>query len=255
LGDQKSVPVKTLTTEGDFNYFEDDQMQVLGVQTQEKQLTVYVVLPKQRHGLNHLEKQRLQYGKQLQQLLDNCDSKRQSLKVRLPVFQIVHKLDAKEMLRKLGVEDAFEGEEADFTGIQADQEEHLLKYGRRQTGGFEDIDVEKAVKQHQQKEEHLHLNKFIHQATIQINENGIDAASGKNPHEKKSGTQKQKVAKKDDQEEDWEGKEDDGEFRADHAFAYIVKHNPSNQVILLGRVIDATQQIQQDNLRDDPDKE
>jgi len=239
LGDKKPTSVKVLETEGEFNYFEDDQMQVLGVQTQEKQMTVYVILPKERHGLNNLEKQRLQYGKQLQQLVNNCDRKKHALKVQLPTFQIAYKLDTKQMLKHMGVEDAFDGDEADFSGISEEApEEHLLKHGRRQTGGLEDIDAKRAGQQ--QKQNQVHLNKLIQQATIQIDENGIDSASGQSRDSGKS-----KPAKESEEERE-EFESDDTHFHADHAFAFIVKHNPSNQMLLMGRVIDATQKTEKE---------
>jgi len=238
LGEQKPTQVKTLETEGDFNYFEDEQMQVLGVQTQEKQLTMYVILPKQRHGLNKLEKQRIQYGQQLQEIMDRCDSRKQSLKVQLPAFQITYNMDAKQTLRKMGIEDAFDGDQADFSGISDEPEEHLLKHGRRQTGGLEDIDVKKAGQQYKQQHQ-LHLNKLIQQATIQVDENGLDAASGKS----QSSKSKQSKSESDEEKEDWE-KEDHHQFHANHAFAFVVKHNPTNQLLLIGRVIDAAQKAE-----------
>lgn len=139
-------------------------MQVLGLQTQEKQLTIYIILPKERNGLNQLEKQRIQYGKQLQQLLDAVDGRKETLKVQLPVFQIVHKMDTKQILRKLGVENAFDGDDADFSAINEEVAEETLHYGRRQTGGLEDVDAKKAAEKQQQ----LHLNKLIQLATIQV---------------------------------------------------------------------------------------
>jgi len=236
LGDQQPTTVKMLQAEGEFNYFEDSDLKMLGVQTQEKQLTTYIVLPKRRHGLNQVEKQRLQYGKQLQQLMEECDSSKQSLKVHLPYFQVAHQMDVKDTLRKMGIEDAFEGDQADFTGIQEEHhDEQLLKYGKRQTGGLEDIDVERAARQHKQQQDHLHLNKILQQASIQIGEQGIDAASDHTQH---SGKQKQTGRDEDEPREQHE-------FVADHAFVFMVKHNPSNQVLLIGRVVDAMQEAGQ----------
>lgn len=158
---------QVLQTEGEFSYTENEQMKVLGMQTQEKQLTVYVFLPKDRHGLSQMEKQRIQYGQQLQQLMDHCDSSKQTVKVELPAFQIIYKMDTKQLLRKLGIEDAFDGDQADFSGVNDETEQEvLLKYGRKQAGGLEDIDVKKAAKQYKQGHQ-LHLNKLVQQATIQ----------------------------------------------------------------------------------------
>jgi len=244
LGEKQSVVVKTLQAEGDFNYFEDNQLQIVGVQSQEKQLTTYLILPKHKNGLNKLEKQRIQYGKQLEKLIDDCDASSQTLKIQVPLFffQIVHELDAKNVLQKMGIEDAFDLDKADFSGIHNEQgqEEHLLKYGR-QTGGLEDVDAKGAKRQQQQKLNYLHLNKFIQQVTIQISENGIDSANSQN--QQYHGKQPTKDHKNEDDQ--WERGEDN-EVKIDHAFAFMVKHNPSNQLILIGRVIDPTQHIEPD---------
>jgi len=252
LGEKQSVAVKTLQAEGDFNYFEDDQLQIVGIQSQEKQLTTYIILPKHKNGLNKLEKQRIQYGKQLEQLIDACDSSSQTLKIQLPLFQIVHELDSKDVLQKMGMEDAFDFDRADFSGIHDEngQDEHLLKYGRK-TGGLEDVDTKGAKRQHhQQKSNYLHLNKFIQQATIQINENGLDSANSQN--QQYQGKQQPKDHKKDDDQSEGEG---DNEMKIDHAFAFMVKHNPSNQLLLIGRVIDPTQHIEPDQHQGDRESE
>jgi len=239
LGDQKPTSVKVLQSEGDFNYYEDEQLQIVGVPTQEKQLTMYVILPKNRHGLHQVEKRRLQYGKQLEQLLGQCDSKKLTMKVQVPTFQIVHKTDAKQTLRKMGVEDAFDSDAADFSGVSDQVEtENVLNYGRRHTGGLEDIDVKKAVQQ--QKEHQIHLNKLIQLATIQVDENGISEASG---HGVQASKLKPSKSDSDDEKEEYE-KNDRIQFQADHAFVFVVKHNPTNQLLLIGRVVDATQKAE-----------
>lgn len=247
LGDQQSINVKTMQTEGDFNLYEDNQLQVLGVQTQDKQLTMYVILPKERNGLNRLEKQRLQSGKQLQQLLDNCDSKKQTLKVQLPLFQAVHKMDSKRLLRKLGVENAFDADQSDFSGIVEENEnEHMLKHGQRQTGGLEDIGSTKNSRKHQ-----MHFNKFIQQATIQINENGIDAATGNS--QQQTGAQKQ--SKTGNRDESKYGEKSQKQFQADHPFVFVVKHNPSKQMLLIGRVVDPSEQYEQEKQEQENDQD
>lgn len=231
LGEQHANNVKMLQTEGEFYYFEDQQMQVLGIQTSEKHLTLYVILPKERDGLSQLEKHRLQNGNHLHQLLAKCESRTRMVNVKLPMFQAVHKMDSRNMLRKLGVQHAFDADECDFTGIVDDQEQDpLLKYGRRQTGGLEDVTSKKSTRQHRQR---LHFNKFIQQATIQINENGIDAAN--NQFQVLTQKQSKTVTEK---EESKQTGQSQNQFHADHAFMFAVKHNPSGHLLLIGRVVD-----------------
>jgi len=229
LGDQQATPVKMLQATGDFNLVEDRDMRVLGVQTQDRQLTMYVVLPKRRHDLNKIEKQRLQYGAQLQQLLEECDSSKHTLTVQLPHFQIAYKMDAKQTLQQLGIEEPFDGDMADFGGIQ--QDEQLLKHGKRQTGGLEDVDTQPTPgKQAQQ----FHLNNIHTFATIQVSEQGLDSANG------------QKLSNQQDKQKSTDHEDNEtnnvDQFVADHAFAFMVKHNPTNQLIFIGRLVDATQE-------------
>jgi serine protease inhibitor len=263
LGEQRASTVKMMQTEGTFNYYEDEQMQVLGVPTEEKQLTVYFLLPKDRHGLNQMDKHRIQFGKQLEQILIQCDSNKRNVNVQLPQFQIVHKSEeAKRVLRKLGVEDAFDGDQADFSAISETPKEHLLKHGRRQTGGLEDIDVQRAKDQYQRQQQgQLHLNKMIQLVTVQVDENGLNSAIGQHAHMGKAKLHRN-TDQDDDDDDDKDNADSDSDdrdtdrnrFKVDHAFAFIVKHNPTKQMLMIGRVVDVLQKpINDGNNRDETD--
>jgi len=199
---------------------------------------LYVIVPKEKDGLIEVEKLHLQDSVELKRLLDQTDRQVRNVEVHLPKFQIKHKIDVRRTLRKRGVTDAFDPRRADFSGI---------------TGGsqYENDD------EHTGQEQKLHLNKFIHQSTIKITENGITATSGSQAEEYEGHQNRfprHNYGNQGVDSDKWETFSDMISFlrrdrettghkvvRANHAFAFVVKHNPTKQLIVVGRVIDAAQ--------------
>lgn len=77
-----------------------------------------------------------------------CSCHRYDLKLSLPKFDIETRADLKEPLRRLGVHDAFDAFDADFTGI------HVPTAG-----------------------DSIHIDRVIHQATIGVDEEGCEASA------------------------------------------------------------------------------
>jgi len=298
LGSQQPKPVKVLQSQGQFKYYEDEQLQVVGVPTEKQELTLYVILPKHKHGLNKVEKQQIQDGQQLKELLNNADQVKKQVQIELPKFQIKHKIDAKQTLRQQGANAPFDPDQADFSGIDGHkQQQKGQKWGKLDDEDDDDQqnqydqDDQDIQNQQQKKGQQLHLNKLIHQATIKVNEQGISAAQqnqqqeqgkgkGKGPYgidddddqdeqnddddqddddqqekwekdeyvEQIFGGQKQKWQKQQQQQQQQYGDGIGGglkkKVKANHAFAFAVKHNPSNQIVMVGRVVDASQKPQ-----------
>jgi len=275
LDTKKVKHVEVIETEGRFKYYEDELVKIVGLPTEKKQLTMYVIVPKDKDGLTDVEKLHLQDGVQLKQLLDVTDQRVRHVGVQLPKFQIKHKIDVRRTLRKQGVTDAFDSQRADFSGItgqnQYEDEEESQQYERYQTrqrrnpflnSQDEDETMEYTGRQ-ERREQKLHLNKFIHQTTIKITEQGITATTGsQSPFEPEEQTERTfgrqgRRHRGDDYEIDEEmntfdeisgfnrrEQEPTGQrvmVKANRAFAFVVKHNPTNQVVMVGRVIDAAQ--------------
>jgi serpin B len=271
LGNQQPKTVQMLQSQGQFNYYEDEQLQVVGVPTQQQELTLYVIVPKDKDGLNQIEKQQIQNGQQLQQLLEQADQQQEQVDVELPKIQIKHKIDAKQTLRKQGIQDVFDADQADLSGISGQQQ-------GRQGQQYQDSDEEEDQYQQQDQDaqQQLHVNKLIHQATIKIDEQGINAARSQNQQQQ---DQYNDEDEEDEQEQRYRQQQQDrqelyedifaqrqgrqgrrqrrqgrqGQFqnqqgqvkvKANRAFAFAVKHNPSNQIVLVGRVVDAAQKGQ-----------
>jgi len=283
--------VEVLETQGRFKYYEDELVKVVGIPTQQKQLTLFVIVPKDKDGLTDVEKLHLQDSVELKKLLDKTNIHTRNVHVQLPKFQIKHKVDVRRTLRKQGVTDAFDPKRADFSGItgvprfqidemedsyQGIQGQHSFRrnpflniqnqnqYNRR---NFMDMDMDTDYETMgygqgigQQGQDHkLHLNKFIHQCTVKITENGITATTGSQTDEyeqqygrqfgRQYGRQGQSGLESNEYESfgDITGVLGRGQtgaqktIKANHAFAFVLKHNPTKQVVMVGRVIDAAQ--------------
>jgi serpin B len=268
LDSRKVKIVDVLETEGRFKYYEDELVKIVGLPTEQKEMTLYVIVPKEKDGLNQVEKLHLQDGVQLKSLLDRCDVHRRLVGVQLPKFQIKHKVDVRRTLRQQGVYDAFDTLRADFSGItgipksQVDELEHeQLSPIRRESlyGRMDDETMMDTPYYGTYGTEHkLHLNKFIHQSTIKITEQGITAVTGSgsyfddmldNEHNTMYGRSYRRnpfLNSEYSMMDEFSGflpRDITGEkiVKANRAFAFVLKHNPTNQLVFVGRVIDAAQ--------------
>jgi len=270
LDTKKVKHVEVIETQGRFKYHEDELVKIVGLPTEKKTLTLYVIVPKDKDGLTDVEKLHLQDGVQLKQLLDVTDQRVRHVGVQLPKFQIKHKIDVRRTLRKQGVTDAFDAQRADFSGItgqnQYEDEDESNQYERYQSrqrrnpflnSQYDDESNEYTGRQGQ--EQKLHLNKFIHQTTIKITEQGITASSGsQSPFDNDEQSERYGRQGRRHHQGEYENEEEMNMFdeitgfnrreqsgqhmiKANRAFAFVVKHNPTNQIVMVGRVIDAAQ--------------
>lgn len=257
LDSKKVKIVEVMETQGSFRYHEDELLKIVGIPTEQKELTFYVVVPKDKDGLTEVEKLHLQDGVQLKQLLDLADQKVRRVGVQLPKFQIKHKIDVRRTLRKQGVTDAFDPLRADFSGITGvgmydqdtyDQYETVTPFRRNPflTSEFDDETMTDNWRTGTQ-ERKLHLNKFIHQSILKISESGITATTGTMDDVQYERTRYGTMGG-----QEWEGVDEMTGFnireplsqkmvKCNRAFAFVVKHNPTNQLLFVGRVIDAAQ--------------
>lgn len=281
LDTKKVKVVEVMETEGRFKYFEDELVKIVGLPTKQRELTLYTIVPKDKDGLTDVEKVHLQDSVQLKQLLQKTDMHTRRVHVQLPKFQIKHKVDVRRTLRKQGVTDAFDSKRADFsgiTGINKYQQDEMEETSFRRNP-FVDIDSESGMWGQQrhlrsnpfednqregdmwgqgtmgQRETKLHLNKFIHQCTIKITENGITATTGSQTEESYEQYGHGRMSQGRLGGMDSEGLDMFDEtsgfgirdsssqnvVKANRAFAFVLKHNPTNQLVMVGRVIDAAQ--------------
>jgi serine protease inhibitor len=273
LGCQQPKPVQVLQSQGQFSYHEDEQLQVVGIPTQRQELTLYVIVPKDKDGLNEIEKHQIQNGQQLKQLLEQADQQKEQIDIELPKFQIKHKIDAKQTLQKQGVQDLCDADQADLSGINGQQGQQQRRR-QQQSDDSEDEYQQGQYEQDDQQGQQLHLNKLIHQATIKIDEQGISAARpGQEQRYEQDQDQDEYQQQGDEDDEDQQdqyeqqqlsrqdtyenifgqrrgqrqnrrqqrGQQGGRKVKVNRAFAFAVKHNPTNQIVMVGRVVDATQ--------------
>lgn len=291
LDTKKVKIVEVMETEGRFKYYEDELVKIVGVPTKGHELTMYVIVPKDKDGLTDVEKLHLQdTAQETTQLLNKVDRHTRRVHVQLPKFEIKHKVDVRRTLRKQGVTDAFDSKRADFSGITGvhsnyEQDEMEETYGQSSFRRNPFMDIESGYGKFEQqgrfrrnpfmdtemedgmygqtgkRETKLHLNKFIHQCTIKITENGITATTGSQTEESYEKYGRRNQGRMGGMEGGRFGgyeSEEIGSFdeinglglressgknvvKANRAFAFVVKHNPTQQLIMVGRVIDAAQ--------------
>ena len=108
-----------------------------------KKMSMVIFLPVEKHGLASLEEQLTLEN--LQASLSALEaSKPRKMKVYLPKFKLTQKFDMKDILSKMGVEEMFIRDKANFTGIADDP---------------------------------LYVSKVFHKAFVEVNEEGTEAAA------------------------------------------------------------------------------
>jgi serpin B len=260
LDTRKVKMVEVMETEGRFKYYEDELVKIVGLPTEQKEMTLYVIVPKEKDGLNEVEKMHLQDGVQLKQLLDLVDKHRRSVGVQLPKFQIKHKVDVRRTLRKEGVVDAFDPMRADFSGITGIPKSQIDNMESMYGNLYDETMLDTPLYNSYSTEQKLHLNKFIHQSTIKVTENGITATTGSGSYfddmlDTDYNTMYGRSYRRNpfllnneynmmDEMTGFFPREtimNEKIVKANRAFAFVLKHNPTNQLVFIGRVIDAAQ--------------
>jgi serpin B len=179
----ESVEADMMSLRGErFNYTETDDMQVLELPYTGKDVSMMILLPKE-NDLGDIEATLSCEG-----LGESIDwLKETSVDVYLPRFTFETKYFMKEDLIEMGMPTAFTPS-ADFTGIT-------------------EVEV-------------LFIDKVIHQAFIEVNEEGTEAAAATGVVMKRSGaTPPSKV------------------FRADHPFIFIIRDRVTGVILFMGRVM------------------
>ena len=180
--DKVKVPLMHLKE--DFKYCEDEKMQVIELPYKDNELSMLVLLPKEIEGLKELE------DTLTTESLNVLLSKMETMKVDVyfPKFKIVWgTFSLNNALIRLGMPDAFIYKKADFSGIN---------------GVVND----------------LYISGVFHQAFIEVNEEGTEAAAATGVVLSHSIP----IAPV---------------FCADHPFIFIIKDNRSGSILFMGRVM------------------
>ncbi|NXX92323.1 OVALX protein, partial [Centropus bengalensis] len=182
--EQESRPVQMMCQNGTFRVAEvaADKMKILEIPFTNEELNMLVLLPDDVSGLEQLEK-KISFEKITEWTSPSVMEKKR-VKVYLPRMEIQGKYNLSSVLMGLGMTDLF-SPSANLSGISP--------------------------------AESLKLSEFIHEAYMEVNEEGTELAESagvigdiKEPSEF-------------------------GDFKADHPFLFLVKHKPTNSVLFVGR--------------------
>ncbi len=182
-GQQADVPL--MYQQGDFTYWAGDGLKVLELPYTDGDLAMLVLLPDAPDGLSALEA-RLTAA--------NLSRWRASLRPRevrvfLPRFTSTSRFRLAEVLRSMGMTRLFTPGEADLTGMSRE-------------GG-------------------LSLSAVIHEAVVDVNEEGTEAVAATGSDVKSA-----------------EDLREPATFRADHPFVFLIQDNRSGIILFLGRQVD-----------------
>jgi len=182
--DQDKQTVQYMHETSSHRLAESDDLTALQLAYSHQDLSMLIVLPKARDGLRNLEKRLT--GKQLRDIVSRMQQR--PVKVQLPKFVVRSQIDLKDTLSKMGLKSMF-GDKANFDRMS---------------------------------ETPLKVDNGIHEAYINVNENGTEAAAAtafsmntrSMPH----------------------ATVEPVSFVADHPFLYAVMHKGTGAIVFLGRV-------------------
>jgi serpin B len=190
---KKKVAVPMMNKKQFSAYMETKQLQILqlpyqgaGKYNDKNRLSMTILLPRKKNGLAKLEK--MLTASKLDKLFKQLDW--QKVQVSLPKFKINSKFNLSRTLQRLGMTDAFNSK-ADFSGIDGTK--------------------------------NLSLDSVIHQAFVEVNEKGTEAAAATAIFMTRGLAPKVP------------------EFRADHPFIFLIRHNDSGNILFMGRVVNPIQ--------------
>jgi serpin B len=153
------------------------------------ELSMLILLPREIDGIGKLEKHLTLKG------IDRCRNllSMNSVDVLLPKFKVTSKLRLEEILSSMGMIDAFALDKADFSGLDGSRD--------------------------------LYIAAVIHQAFVEVNESGTEAAAATAVYMGWIGvTDVDPVKPK--------------RFHADRPFIFIIQENTTGCILFMGRVVD-----------------
>ena len=182
------IKIPLMQQAGEFQYGENAELQVLEMPYDGGDVSMVVILPRKVDGLAALEKKL-----SAETLSGWTDLLKPHKKVNVffPRFKMEYRMYMKETLTAMGMPDAFSESKADFSGMD----------GTRM----------------------LLIDKVIHKAFVEVNEEGTEAAAATVVlvRTKKAGPAIPS-------------------FRADHPFMFVIRDNTTGSILFMGRVLDPT---------------
>ncbi len=180
---KKSIQVDMMHKDAKFEYFKGNDFQAVELPYKGDKLSMMIILPTDRDGIKNLEKEFTL--KNLNTWRNNL--RKEKIKLSIPKFTINTRYYMKEYFKKLGMKLAFTTG-ADLSGMEPKKE--------------------------------LYIYKIIHQAFIDVNEEGTEAAAATAVVVNLKSIPKPIPI-----------------FKADHPFIFLIIYKPNNSILFLGEVV------------------
>jgi len=185
LASDEKVQVPTMHQKGEFGYYQGDGFQMLELPYKGEMLSMVFILPAKPDGLADLEKSLT--AETLAKWLGALKS--EEVAIAIPKFKATCRFRLEEALKSMGMPAAFSLPPADFSGIT----------------GVKD----------------LFIGAVIHQAFVDVNEKGTEAAAATAIVVKRGGAPQPPK----------------NVFRADHPFLFLLRDTRSGAILFMGRLM------------------
>jgi len=174
----------------EFNYAETNELQVLQMNYKGNELSMIVLLPK--NSISEVES--MLSAEKLEEWKKSMHER--DVYVYFPKFVFETKYLIADNLKEMGMPTAFSDTQTDFTGM---------------------YDADKTM-------ENIFISHVIHQAFVQVDEEGTEAAAATAVVMKAMSA----------------GPMDIPEFKADHPFIFLIQENSTGSILFIGKVVDPT---------------
>lgn len=181
LFDGTSVMAPTMHVTGQFAYAEDERCQALELSYADSPFSMVVLLPRGHDEIRDFDT--WLNAESLTRLLSSMAS--DWVQVSLPRFAIRFKASLAKHLQPMGLTDAFSAPPADFSGMDGSRD--------------------------------LYISDVVHEAFIEVNEEGAEAAAGAQPMD----TRIRQVK----------------EFTADRPFLFFIRHREAGSILFMGCIL------------------
>jgi serpin B len=185
---ERKVDVPMMHRTGGYRYAEDDAAQILELPYAKNEVSMVVILPRKADGLPQLE--RAMDAKWLGGAVGRLKG-RENVQVALPRFTMTAEFELSKPLSSMGMPLAFDPAKADFSGMST--------------------------------RERLAIDKVIHRAFVDVNEEGTEAAAATAVTMRPTAVREP---------------EPPTVFRADHPFVFLIRDTRSGDILFMGKVVD-----------------
>ena len=186
LSDQTQINVPFMNQNGMYNYYEDSEIKAIEIPYKDSKASVVVFLPNTKNGISEFEGS-FDY-KYYQDILSAFQYN--DVRLSLPKFQTTYKIFLGTTLSHMGMPLAFSSSHADFSGMT----------GKRD----------------------LWISEVIHQAFINVDEKGTEAAAATAVIMKTTSARPSPDMKV---------------FNVDHPFIFLIKDNTTGSILFMGKIM------------------